>query len=223
MSVHRTIGVEKEFHVVDTRTRRLAPRAGDILSRLSPQAGFVEELQQCVVESNSAVCDDLAALGRDVRQLRIPVSEAAAALGLAWPRRVRRRWPRRVNSLSPIRPGTGAWLAEYQLLAREQLICGTQVHVQVDDRDEAVQIAARVNAYVPALLALSVSSPFAFDGTDTGYASSRTLVWRRWPTAGPFPTVDSAVAYDTEIAQLRVAECFPLPAPRPSSPRCRSV
>ena len=29
-------------------------------------------------------------------------------------------------------------LADYQLLAREQLICGTQVHVGVEDRDEAV-------------------------------------------------------------------------------------
>ena len=30
-------------------------------------------------------------------------------------------------------------LADYQLLAREQLICGTQVHVELPDRDEAVR------------------------------------------------------------------------------------
>ena len=35
-------------------------------------------------------------------------------------------------------------LADYQLLAREQLICGTQVHVGIDDRDESVAVANRV-------------------------------------------------------------------------------
>jgi len=65
-------------------------------------------------------------------------------------------------------------LADYQLLAREQLICGTQVHVGMDDRDESVVVANRVAAYVPTLLALSASSPFWADGSDTGYSSGRT-------------------------------------------------
>jgi gamma-glutamyl:cysteine ligase YbdK (ATP-grasp superfamily) len=65
-------------------------------------------------------------------------------------------------------------LADYQLLAREQLICGTQVHVGVEDRDESVLVAGRVAAYVPTLLALSASSPFWSDGSDTGYCSVRT-------------------------------------------------
>ena len=75
-------------------------------------------------------------------------------------------------------------LDEYQLLAREQLICGTQVHVDVRDRDLAVAVANRTAAWLPALLALSASSPFWL-GIDTGYASYRTLMWSRWPTTGP--------------------------------------
>ena len=51
-------------------------------------------------------------------------------------------------------------LSDYQLLAREQLICGTQVHVGVDDRDESIAVANRVTPYLPTLLALSASSPF---------------------------------------------------------------
>ena len=35
-------------------------------------------------------------------------------------------------------------LEDYQLLVREQLICGAQVHVQLSDRDLAVAIAQRV-------------------------------------------------------------------------------
>ncbi len=77
-------------------------------------------------------------------------------------------------------------LADYQLLVREQVICGTQVHVGVPDRDRAVAVARRVSADLPVLLALSASSPYWL-GEDTGYASYRTFVWSRWPTSGPFP------------------------------------
>ena len=73
-------------------------------------------------------------------------------------------------------------LDEYQLLAREQLICGAQVHVDVGDRDLAVAVAHRVTPWLPVLLALSASSPYWL-GLDTGYASYRTLLWSRWPTS----------------------------------------
>jgi carboxylate-amine ligase len=59
---------------------------------------------------------------------------------------------------------------EYRALTREQLICGTQVHVDVDSRDLAIAVGCRVAPWVPALLALSASSPY-WRGTDTGYAS----------------------------------------------------
>jgi len=91
--------------------------------------------------------------------------------------------------------------AEYRMLVREQLICGTQVHVDVDGRDLAVAVAHRVAPWLPALLALSASSPFWL-GTDTGYASYRTLIWRRWPTAGTLPGFASAADYDRAVADL---------------------
>ena len=90
---------------------------------------------------------------------------------------------------------------EYRMLVREQLICGTQVHVDVDDRDLAIAVGRRVASWLPALLALSASSPFWLD-TDTGYASYRTLVWRRWPTAGALYGFESASDYDQTIADL---------------------
>jgi carboxylate-amine ligase len=39
-------------------------------------------------------------------------------------------------------------------------------------------------------------------GTDTGYASYRTLIWRRWPTAGALPGFESAADYDQAVADL---------------------
>ena len=46
-------------------------------------------------------------------------------------------------------------LADYQLLTREQLICGSQVHVDVADLDEACLVAEHVAPDLPPLLALS--------------------------------------------------------------------
>ena len=48
--------------------------------------------------------------------------------------------------------------------------------------------------------ALSVSSPFWSDGSDTGYASVRTLVWQRWPTTGLCAPVTTAAASDKLVA-----------------------
>ena len=90
---------------------------------------------------------------------------------------------------------------EYQLLVSEQHICGAQVHVDVPDRDVAVQVVRRVAPYLPTLLALSASSPY-WRGRDSGYASYRSMVWSRWPTAGPPGTSRPAADYDAMVGEL---------------------
>jgi len=56
--------------------------------------------------------------------------------------------------------------------------------------------------------ALSVSSPFWSDGSDTGYASVRTLVWQRWPTTGLCAPVTTAAASDKLVADLIATGVF---------------
>lgn len=197
----RNLGVEEEFHLIDATTRRLVTRAPELLERL-PGDVYVEELQRCVVEVNSGVFADLVDLRADLTHRRQVLVATAADLGIgvvaagAVPLSV----PAEMAVTET--PRYRRMLADYQLLAREQLICGTQVHVDVADRDEAVRIANRVAPYLPIFLAVSASSPFWADGTDTGYASMRSLVWSRWPTTGPAAPVQSAVEYDRLIADL---------------------
>jgi carboxylate-amine ligase len=90
---------------------------------------------------------------------------------------------------------------QYRMLVDEQLICGLQVHVGVSDRDLAVLIAQRVAPVLPVLLALSASSPF-WNGQDTGYASFRSIIWQRWPSAGSFGPVADAAEYDRVLDDL---------------------
>ena len=196
----RTLGAEEEFHLVDLKTRRLTARAPELLSQLT--GDYVAELQRCVVETNTPVVESLEGLLDELVRHRRVLAATAADLGmgvvaagavpLAVPAEMRVTKTPRYRQM----------LADYQLLAREQLICGTQVHVGVDDRDEAVEVGHRVAAYLPTLLALSASSPFASDGSDTGYASMRTLVWQRWPTTGRAAPVQSAEEYDRLVDDL---------------------
>jgi glutamate---cysteine ligase / carboxylate-amine ligase len=196
----RTLGAEEEFHLVDLKTRRLTARAPELLGELDEN--YVAELQRCVVETNTLVVDSLEGLRDEIVRHRKVLVETATELGIgivaagAVPLSV----PAEMRVTRT--PRYRQMLADYQLLAREQLICGTQIHVGIDDRDAAVAVAYRVAAYLPTLLALSASSPFASDGSDTGYSSMRTLIWQRWPTTGLAAPVQSAEEYDKLVADL---------------------
>lgn len=196
----RAIGVDEEFHLVDLESRRLAPRAAELLTQLD--GPFVGEMQNCVVETHSAVVVRLADLRAECLSRRAELVGAAERLGLGVVAAgtVPLAVPAELDLTRTAR--NRRMLFDYQLLAREQLICGTHLHVDVPDRDEAVRVAERVAPYLPTLLALSASSPFRADGSDTGYASSRTLTWSRWPTTGPSAGVDRAADYDQLVADL---------------------
>jgi len=194
------VGVEEEFHILDLGTRQLVPEAGGILAAL-PEDRFAAELLKSVVETNSKPCRDLAELRADLLDLRRLLVAAAEPLGLG-PAASGTVPIVDADALEISRdPRYEQMLDDYQIVAREQLICGAQVHVDVADRDLAMAVVAWVAPWLPMLLALSASSPF-WKGVDSGYASMRTLVWQRWPTAGVAGSFSTAAEYDQLIADL---------------------
>ncbi|HWO08381.1 MAG TPA: glutamate--cysteine ligase, partial [Polyangiaceae bacterium] len=200
-----TLGVEEEFHLVDLASRGSSPRARDVLARLeatTPRAcgAFAAELQQSVVETNSAVTGSLAELRGHLVALREELCATAESLGVGVA--AAGTMPLSAPLVMTETPRFRRMLAEYQALVREQLICGLQVHVGIGSRDVAVQLLDRVSPWLPPLLALSASSPFSHAGEDTGYASTRTLIWSRWPTTGRAGTFASAGEYDAMVQQL---------------------
>ncbi|HZC92019.1 MAG TPA: glutamate--cysteine ligase, partial [Mycobacterium sp.] len=90
---------------------------------------------------------------------------------------------------------------EFGMLAHEQGVCGCHVHVQVPDRAAAIQVSNWLRPWLPSLLALSANSAL-YRNVDTGYASWRSILWRRWPTAGAPPFFASAEEYDRTVALL---------------------
>jgi carboxylate-amine ligase len=197
------LGVEEEFHLVDLGTRSAVPRVPELLDELAALEAdaFGEELKPSIIETNSDPTASLSDLRKDLLRLRSTLSSMAQERGLGI-----------VGAGSvPLVDSSAAGITaspryermrdEYQMLAFEQQICGTQVHVDVPDRDAAVAVMAHSAPWLPVLLALSASSPF-WHREDTGYASSRTLAWHRWPTAGPPAPLRDAADYDALIDDL---------------------
>ncbi|MFJ9908154.1 glutamate--cysteine ligase [Streptomyces sp. NPDC101152] len=194
------IGVEEEFHLLEVESGLLVPRADRVLRRL-PSRGFTAELHQSTVESNSGVHTSLDSLYADLSRTRRRLDTAASSLGLAVV----------AAGTAPLAPAASGhptadaryrhMVEEYRQVADEQLICGAQIHVDIPDRDTAVGVMCAISPWLPVLLALSASSPF-WQGSDTGYASWRTMVWQRWPTAGPVGCYADAAQYDAAVDEL---------------------
>src|SRR3954469_23560753 len=200
MGAEFTLGAEEELHLIDLDQWELSARAPQILSRL-PAEFYSAEIQRTTVETNTAVVRNLSDLREELLRLRAGLVQAAAkenlgvaAVGTA---------PRSTYADFEL-TSTGRYSRmqeQYRLLVDEQLICGTQIHVGVADRDMAVEIGQRIARDLPVLLALSASSPF-WNGQDTGYASIRTIIWQRWPSAGSPGRLSSAAEYDRLVADL---------------------
>jgi carboxylate-amine ligase len=207
---HLTLGIEEEFHLVDLGTRRLTPRAADVLAELGgptstrvssrSSGGYAPELQQSVVETNSAVTTSLAELRKHLVCLRAELCQTAERLGVGVA--AAGTMPLGAPLVLTDNPRFRRMLADYRVLVTEQLICGMQVHVGIGSRDTAVRLIDRVSPWLPPLLALSASSPFSGSGEDTGYASARTLIWSRWPTTGRAGAFSSAAEYDALVQRL---------------------
>src|ERR687894_2004882 len=200
MSRVLTLGAEEELHLIDLQSWKLVPRAPQILARLPPDS-YSAEIQRSTVETNTDVVDSLAGLRAELLRLRRQIVEVAAPdqIGIA------AAGTAPSSAFADFELTTtgryGRMQEQYRLLVDEQLICGLQIHVGVSDGDLAVGIMQGVGRALPVLLALSASSPY-WNEQDTGYASIRSIIWRRWPTAGATGPLASAQAYDEMLADL---------------------
>ena len=196
----RRMGVEEELLLVDPRTQAVTAVAQRALrSHAEGQSGPSDvpvvdaELYQQQIELASAPCADADSLRRSLVEARravLTAAERAEAWAVAVPAPVLLEQPARVTPKERYR----RIVTEYGALARESLVCGMHVHVEVDDDAEAVAVLDAIRPWLPVVLALSANSPF-YLGEDTGHASWRSQIWSRWPTTGPREPFESADCY----------------------------
>ncbi|MDQ0674054.1 carboxylate-amine ligase [Pseudarthrobacter siccitolerans] len=194
----RTFGVEEELLLVDPGTGEAVPVAGalwDLYVRPMDSASgpvLTAEFQQEMIEVVTPPHATMAALEADIIRGRAIADRAAQDVGV--------RVAALATSPLPADPHPVqlrrfmAMTEEYGLTAREQLTCGCHIHVSVESAEEAVGVLDRIRIWLPVLIALSANSPF-WHGKETGYASYRSQVWNRWPSAGPLEILGSPDAY----------------------------
>lgn len=191
----RRVGVEEELLLADPESGELLPVSQRALKEASDAHDLTVEhelfLQQ--IETGTGVHHDLSSLEHDIRRARKVAGEAAADAGAA-----------AIAVATPVLASSGGdvtpkdryrrMLDRFGAVARAQVVCGMHVHVDVADVDEAIAAFDRLRHWLPVLLALSANSPY-WQGEDTGFASWRTQVWQRWPTAGPTEAFGDADGY----------------------------
>lgn len=195
----RTVGVEEEFLLFSDDWMTDEPAAAGQELADDPRVPVDHELKRQQAELASAPQTELAALADDLAARRRAAVEAAREHGA--------RPAALATSPVPVRPTPSPDERYARLhrafgsIATDQLACGTHVHVSVESRAEGVAALDAIAPWLPALVALAGNSPF-WQGEDTGYASYRTVVWRRFPTAGPTEPFGDERRYDEIVAAL---------------------
>jgi carboxylate-amine ligase len=181
-----SIGVEEEYLLVDTETLDVRGRSGAVLRSAYDHLGddVQPELYSGEVESATPVCWTLDEVDGALRERRRRLGEGAAEAGcrlFAAGAHPFARWED--QRITPKARYLGL-AEEYQQVAAETMICGQHVHVGIPDHEQRIDVLNRVRPWLAVLTALGANSPF-WEGLDTGYASYRSQVFRRWPTNHP--------------------------------------
>ncbi len=204
MATHPTIGVEEEFLLVDPDSGEPVPLNRAVAERAKAQGVDLQlELTSCQIETTSSVMSSSDDLRTEVSRLRRIASEAAEAAGA---RLLAVALPPTVPHSFPITdtPRYREIADKFGMIAHEQGICGCHVHVAVPTRELAVRVSNRLRPWLPSLLALTANSA-VYRTADTGYASWRSVLWARWPSAGPPPHFDSVDEYDAVVRMMQDA------------------
>jgi carboxylate-amine ligase len=205
-----TLGVEEEFLVVDKASGALVSRADQVLVHAEPALGnaVAAELNLCQIEVGTPVCTTLAEVRSELTRLRRGLSSAAEQVGSRVAAVGAHPFGYWEDQRVDVRNDRYRRMEDaYQIVARQQVICGCHVHVGIADRELAIDTMNRVRPWLAVLLALSANSPY-WRSLDTGYASYRHQVWQRWPTAGMPPRLRSYSEFQELVAQLQAIEAI---------------
>ena len=195
------MGVEEEFLLVDPQTGEPVPLNAQVADGAAERGVELElELTSCQVETTSEVATSSEKLRADLTRLRRITSEAAEAAGA---RLLAVALPPTLPHDFPItdKPRYHRIAERFGMIAHEQGISGCHVHVEVADRELAIRVSNRLRPWLPLLLALTANSA-VYRNADTGHASWRSVLWGRWPSAGPPPHFSSTEEYDALVAMM---------------------
>ncbi|SFC01993.1 carboxylate-amine ligase [Nocardioides terrae] len=208
----RTVGVEEELLLVDPETRAVSARSVEVLkanrehgSGRDPQTSsdqLDQEIFLHMVETRTDPTTDLDDTARQLVAARRTAGEAATSSGLG----VIACGVVPLAGTEPQVSPDERYQAMVEIFGEAALngsTCGTHVHVAIDSPEEGVGVIDRIAPWLPLLVAAGANSPFA-EGQDTRYASWRSQVWSRWPSAGPTEAFETVGGYREASRMLQM-------------------
>lgn len=181
-----TVGIEEEYHLVDTRTSALATEA---------PPGFVAECERVLgsqvspeflrsqIEVGTRPCRTLAEARTDLQRLRSGVIATAAQFGLAPIAASTHPFARSGEAPHTDRERYHNLARDLAGVGRRLLISGMHVHIGIEDDEQRIDLMNQLRYFLPHLLVLATSSPF-WEGEDTGLKSWRLAIFRELPRTG---------------------------------------
>jgi carboxylate-amine ligase len=181
-----SIGIEEEYLLVDRGSRDLVREMPQALFEAAQDAlkgQVAREFLKSQIEVGTGVHGTPRQAGAELKFLRHTVAGLAAEHGLA-ALAVSTHPFARWSTQEPTER------ARYQSIAkdlagvgRRLVICGMHVHVGIEDDELRIDLFNQARYFLPHLLVLSTSSPFA-EGEDTGLKSYRLAAYQELPRTG---------------------------------------
>lgn len=199
------MGIEEEFLLIDRELMLPASptvHQSSVLQDITHGRGATsQEWLSCQVEHASAVLRDAQAATTALVRFRQNLASAAEGVGLI---------------AAPI--GTAPSIGEFGAavsnepryrqmtelapgIAADQYINGMHVHVSVPDPETGIRALNGIRRWLPLLTALGANSPF-WRGLDSGFASWRSIHYRRWMVNGVPPAFRDFTDYRNRIDAL---------------------
>ena len=200
-------GIEEEFFIVCERSAEVKARADEaFLSRAKQLSGgqIKRELLQSQIETATSVCRTFDDARSELKHLRSALATAGSETGrsvIAAGTHPTARWSAQRKS---DKDRYDAVVAELQMLAQRNLVCGLHVHVELPDPELQISVMRRSLPFLPILLALSTSSPF-WQGRKTGFFSYRSTSYDEMPRTGLPPLFTGWSEYLAYIGVLQDA------------------
>ncbi len=206
-----TFGIEEEFFVVSGGSSEIEPTAHDGFIRRArelAQGTVSRELLQSQIEIATPVCHGIAEARDRLVGLRAALGRAGKEFGLAIVASGTHPTADWSQQLKTDKERYDGVVAELQMLAMRNLVCGMHVHVGLPDDELRIEIMRRSLPFLPVLLALSCSSPF-WRGMNTGFSSYRMTSYDEMPRTGLPPLFASWSEYRGYIDVLCSAGIIP--------------
>jgi carboxylate-amine ligase len=181
-----TLGIEEEYLLVDRSTRDLVRDIPHDLFQACEQAlrgQVAREFLKSQIEVETRVHSSPRDAGEELGMLRRTVSGLAAEHGLA-PIAASTHPFARWSTQEPTERARYRVIAEDLAgVGRRLVICGMHVHVGIEDDELRIDLMNQARYFMPHLLMLSTSSPFA-EGEDTGLKCYRLAAYQELPRTG---------------------------------------